>query len=398
MAPKQAIPQYGVGDHVQALYMDGSWYNATIQKDNGNGSWAVVWEDGDTSDNIKRIDKLKLVAKAKAKAKAKAGLAPKAKPKVAPSAPPKQAPPTDTLLAKRTTRAEVVRGVFDTFDRDCDDLLNPVELRAFADSVGFEGDESDWADWYRDTCSEVGANRKLGVDRAQFMMLTKDADDEDLYRLCGKRKPQAAMKHSLALRLLFDLFDRDCDGYLNRVELRRFMDNLDFEGSLADWDERYAQMCRDVGASEKTGIDRSQFSFVAERNATDAELDMLVKDLEAMSEQPIAVDVWSKLKPRGANGRGRLEPPIVDDATGKALEEMVQQREPPAPVQNEDGMPLAPVTSSQLVAQEKAMVVRLDANESELANLRKQLNAQRSPNCAPKIHLRPPKVGPTMVN
>jgi len=283
-----------------------------------------------------------------------------------------------------------------------------VELRSFADSVGFEGDESDWVDWYRDTCAEVGANRKLGVDRAQFMMLTQDADNEDLFRLCGKRRPQAAMRHAMTLRTVFDVFDRDHDGYLNSTELRRFMDNLDFEGDMDEWGEKYVSICKDVGAKVELGVDRAQFGLVAERNATDAELDMLLQELGALTDATIAVDVWSKLQPK-ANGKKRLEPePVEDEKSGHVLVEIVQSREPPPPQHSDEGLPLAPdnaaqgmdrssVRSSIALKMDRSSVraARLDEEEFELDNLRKQLSNQKAPLPGPRLQPLTPKRMPS---
>jgi len=303
-------------------------------------------------------------------------MAPKAK------APPKKAPPKVVAPSSQTksvgTRSELVRGVFDTFDKDCDDLLNPPELRKFADSVGFEGDEQEWIEWYRDTCSEVGANRKLGVDRAQFMKLIQDADDEDLVRLCGKRRPQGAIKHALILRSVFDVFDRDCDGLLNRVELRRFMDNLDFEGDDIEWDERYLRECKAVGADSQRGVDRSQFAEVAARSCSDSELDVLLQELQSLNEQPIAMDVWSKLQTFGNRASSA---PVADDE-GKIGEELVQSLEPTPPERSLEGQILAPEALSRPATstpKKELGVALLDADEYELDNLRKALIGQNAP-------------------
>eukprot|EP00927_Polykrikos_kofoidii_P008539 TRINITY_DN13555_c0_g1_i1.p1 TRINITY_DN13555_c0_g1~~TRINITY_DN13555_c0_g1_i1.p1 ORF type:complete len:370 (+),score=83.25 TRINITY_DN13555_c0_g1_i1:78-1112(+) len=340
------------------------------------------------------------MAPAAAKPKSRPKAQPKAEPTAAPTktkvqqnpeAAAKKEAPQEAVKPKNdapiTTRAELVRGVFDTFDRDCDDLLNPKELRRFADSVGFEGDESDWIDWYRDTCTEVGANRNNGVDRAQFLMLTKDAEDEDLFRLCGKRRPQAATRHMLTVRAVFDMFDRDCDAVLNRVELRRFMDNLDFEGSDEEWQEKYLAICKDVGANPQKGVDISQFSLVCERNATDAELELMRQELDAMLGATIGLDVWSKMQPgEGLLGESELleegDPPRFDH---------VQGREPPPPELTTEGAPLVqPPTRPVLSAKDRK--VGIDDAEMELDFLRKTLTDQKAPHVTPVIQLPPIRI------
>mmetsp|Transcript_11122 Transcript_11122/g.29561 ORF Transcript_11122/g.29561 Transcript_11122/m.29561 type:complete len:316 (+) Transcript_11122:52-999(+) len=310
-----------------------------------------------------------------AQARVKAAAKPKPKPK----------PEVKSQSAKASrppTRSELIRGVFDTFDRDCDDVLNPQELRRFADSVGFEGDEQDWMAWYRETCAEVGADRKRGVDRAQFIKLVQDAEDSELLRLCWRQRPQAATQHALTLRAVFDVFDRDCDGLLNRVELRRFMDNLDFEGDDIEWDEKYFRECKEVGANPQLGVDRTQFCDIAHRACTDAELDMLLQELNAMSEKPIALDVWSHIQPRAKNGHAD------DEDAMKPGEDLVQSREPPPPDLSYEGIPMAPERGAKVPAsswKEANSVAKLDGGEFELDHLRKMLVSQKDPKLSARI-------------
>jgi len=53
------------GDIVKGYFMKAQWYSATVQKDNGDGTYTVEWNDGDAKDLVKPLDELKLVRRAK---------------------------------------------------------------------------------------------------------------------------------------------------------------------------------------------------------------------------------------------------------------------------------------------------------------------------------------------
>mmetsp|Transcript_102916 Transcript_102916/g.178568 ORF Transcript_102916/g.178568 Transcript_102916/m.178568 type:complete len:691 (+) Transcript_102916:84-2156(+) len=52
--------ELSVGDHVQAKYQDHlEWYSAVIAKDNGDGTFTLDWDDGDTKDRVKPPELIK---------------------------------------------------------------------------------------------------------------------------------------------------------------------------------------------------------------------------------------------------------------------------------------------------------------------------------------------------
>jgi len=53
------VGQYHIGDRVAAQYWSGGWYGATIEKDNGDGTFTLSWDDGDVVDRVKAADKLR---------------------------------------------------------------------------------------------------------------------------------------------------------------------------------------------------------------------------------------------------------------------------------------------------------------------------------------------------
>jgi hypothetical protein len=57
--PPEGCAAFGAGSKVYALFRDGEWYPATIEVGDGQGNFIVRWEDGDSSDRVKRAEELK---------------------------------------------------------------------------------------------------------------------------------------------------------------------------------------------------------------------------------------------------------------------------------------------------------------------------------------------------
>mmetsp|Transcript_42968 Transcript_42968/g.93554 ORF Transcript_42968/g.93554 Transcript_42968/m.93554 type:complete len:335 (+) Transcript_42968:77-1081(+) len=55
--PEEAT--YAVGDYVMARYMDGLWYDAEISKDHGDGTYTLLWDDGNPNDQLKETIDIK---------------------------------------------------------------------------------------------------------------------------------------------------------------------------------------------------------------------------------------------------------------------------------------------------------------------------------------------------
>merc|ERR1719162_1774818 len=50
----EEVPKYKVGQRVEALYKDGVWYKATIEKIKNDDTYKIEWGDGALSDRVKR--------------------------------------------------------------------------------------------------------------------------------------------------------------------------------------------------------------------------------------------------------------------------------------------------------------------------------------------------------
>jgi len=51
--------QFATGQHVEAKYMDGNWYGATVSEARADGSFEVAWDDGDLRDRSKDAEALR---------------------------------------------------------------------------------------------------------------------------------------------------------------------------------------------------------------------------------------------------------------------------------------------------------------------------------------------------
>jgi len=81
---------------------------------------------------------------------------------------------------KQNARKDLTEKLFDVFDQDSDARLNQIELRCFADRLGFEGSEDQWSDWYSNACSQVVAEVLVGFSKDQFFDLTADIELAEL--------------------------------------------------------------------------------------------------------------------------------------------------------------------------------------------------------------------------
>jgi len=56
-----SVPRICPGSVVRSMFQDSDWYLATVEQDNGDGTFTIAWLDGDPSDRVKRREDLKLV-------------------------------------------------------------------------------------------------------------------------------------------------------------------------------------------------------------------------------------------------------------------------------------------------------------------------------------------------
>jgi len=93
-------------------------------------------------------------------------------------------PENDGMLTPRSQhRSEVVETIFSRYDVDGDGHLCSSELRAFAEAAGFDGDDQEWADEYRQllAVNSGGCTEEKGVHRVAFCRLISDVSGEGLY-------------------------------------------------------------------------------------------------------------------------------------------------------------------------------------------------------------------------
>jgi Ca2+-binding EF-hand superfamily protein len=76
------------------------------------------------------------------------------------------------------SRPELVKALFLRLDVDRDGKLSPSEMRRFAEQQDFEGSEEDWAEAYKELCTEKGRDPAHGVDLSLFTQLVDDESEE----------------------------------------------------------------------------------------------------------------------------------------------------------------------------------------------------------------------------
>eukprot|EP00928_Gymnodinium_smaydae_P035569 TRINITY_DN25010_c0_g1_i1.p1 TRINITY_DN25010_c0_g1~~TRINITY_DN25010_c0_g1_i1.p1 ORF type:complete len:723 (+),score=177.78 TRINITY_DN25010_c0_g1_i1:68-2236(+) len=203
------------------------------------------------------------------------------------------------------SRAELVRKVFQFCDKDGDGYLNKEEMYTFGRNTGFDGSLEEWAGEYEALRDEHGSAR--GIDEACLLMLVNDDSDQGCYctdeelaqmlpasALQAPSRPAAASPSPVAeapssrgeqVRRLFQLLDRDRDGFLNQQEMRSFANMSGFEGDEAAWAGEYEALLGE--ASSRRGIAMADLSKLVDDESengcycTDEELTTMLETLEA---------------------------------------------------------------------------------------------------------------------
>lgn len=211
-------------------------------------------------------------------------------------------------------RQALVRSVFQAFDVDQDGRLNKQEMRAFAESTGFDGGDAAWDEAYEVLCKEKKRDPVFGVDLNFFSSLVNDKEDAagcyctdvelssaitkvatagvviaTLPQSTPKAKApppagdagpaNAHLSRGQLIEVVFNTLDGDKDGRLNQREMKVFAKFTGFEGSEAEWDEAYKSLCADAGGG--SSVDLRGFTTIVD-DPTDETTD---SDLRNMLEK-----------------------------------------------------------------------------------------------------------------
>eukprot|EP00933_Yihiella_yeosuensis_P005086 TRINITY_DN109515_c0_g1_i1.p1 TRINITY_DN109515_c0_g1~~TRINITY_DN109515_c0_g1_i1.p1 ORF type:complete len:351 (-),score=88.69 TRINITY_DN109515_c0_g1_i1:818-1870(-) len=84
----------------------------------------------------------------------------------------------ETGLDSHPQRSTILLAVFNACDLDMDNRLSEEELLSFADLTGFQGGKQEWANEYRQICSEYSVD---AIDLNLFQRLLDDASENGLY-------------------------------------------------------------------------------------------------------------------------------------------------------------------------------------------------------------------------
>lgn len=98
--------------------------------------------------------------------------------------------PDDLEDHAQANRSELKTELFKLLDRDGNGFLYSTELRGLAESMGFEGSDSDWTQDYVMLCTDFGCNPTEGLDFRGFSEMVDDEesgiDDADMADLLGR--------------------------------------------------------------------------------------------------------------------------------------------------------------------------------------------------------------------
>lgn len=78
-------------------------------------------------------------------------------------------------------RPDLIRAVFEAADRNRNGVLDAQEMRNFAQIMGFDGGEAEWAEEFATLCSWHGEVGRDSIDLPLFTVLVNDSSDNGCY-------------------------------------------------------------------------------------------------------------------------------------------------------------------------------------------------------------------------
>jgi len=89
---------------------------------------------------------------------------------------------------------------------------------------------------------------------------TPSAAVQDINRAAAGASPAPGVRRAALKTAVFDMLDKDGDGYLFQEELRAFASSFGFEGTDEEWVSQYNDICVDLGCAAMEGLDIRAFS------------------------------------------------------------------------------------------------------------------------------------------
>eukprot|EP00930_Biecheleria_cincta_P103898 TRINITY_DN9600_c0_g3_i1.p1 TRINITY_DN9600_c0_g3~~TRINITY_DN9600_c0_g3_i1.p1 ORF type:complete len:1887 (+),score=453.55 TRINITY_DN9600_c0_g3_i1:247-5907(+) len=199
-------------------------------------------------------------------------------------------------------KSALIAGVFSALDFNKQGVIGSDEFRRYAEQIGFEGTDDEWAEEFTEVCEENGWDED-GISLVQFerMITTNKTTVEELkfllvelrlparkdtMRMKAFRSDVAKLNREEVLAALFKSLDSGKKGALTASDLMRFASMLGFDGGDEEWQEEFASLCDGQGWHASKGIDEKQFKeFVGdETDMPDADLREALLSLEPQSD------------------------------------------------------------------------------------------------------------------
>jgi Ca2+-binding EF-hand superfamily protein len=224
--------------------------------------------------------------------------------------------------------------VFERLDEGQKGKLSQKEMRQFAIHTGFECTESVWHNEFMTLCRDNDRNPHDGVDYPFFCKLVNDQSkmtgvycgdgemQQILTKLGGPMVNKSGDKdRSSLVRAVFEAFDIDQDGRLNREEMRNFAESTGFDGGDAAWNEAYDVLCKAKDRNPSEGVSLEFFASLV--NDKHDEAGVYCTDDELNSAVKKAADLKSKVVVPPARPKGAGAPPPTTGAASNGRASLI---------------------------------------------------------------------------
>ena len=176
-----------------------------------------------------------------------------------------ESPLAESLAHRRWLTGQVFR----CLDHDGDGRLAQTELKGLATLMGFDGRDSEWIQEYQQLCADSHTDERKGFDLEGFAALLENpkgcpSTTDSLFRAlldlqCAGNEDRE--RASLVISL-FEVLDRDRDGFVGVQELRVLAVATGFRGSEDEWISEYRLLCEDLPKTSvllRKGLDLQTF-------------------------------------------------------------------------------------------------------------------------------------------
>eukprot|EP00931_Biecheleriopsis_adriatica_P060565 TRINITY_DN36389_c0_g1_i1.p1 TRINITY_DN36389_c0_g1~~TRINITY_DN36389_c0_g1_i1.p1 ORF type:complete len:1551 (+),score=442.46 TRINITY_DN36389_c0_g1_i1:72-4655(+) len=214
-------------------------------------------------------------------------------------------------------RSQILASMFSVLDSSKSGVVSSSEMLRYAKLAGFDGDDEDWEQEWKDMCEENGWDAD-GATREEFETLLADEPDDHLKEILlnlqpnskEERRPSlhsnasrtsrkswlhkapvtqgelAKMSRTQLLEAIFKSLDVNKDETLSESELLRYAQSAGFEGDQEDFKAEFGEMAEEHGWEAAKGVTREQFEELLEEEDEEHLKEMLLNLSSKDSRRP----------------------------------------------------------------------------------------------------------------